>query len=313
VVAGAQTWEEGVQDQFVTTDLDTLLTALYVFCDDHLAPAERKRPGRRKKLSDAELLCLAVAQVLLGFPSQHHWLRFAYGRLGHLFPYLPHQPGYHKRLIAATPLVLRVIQMLAARVPSHTDQLRLIDATPLPCGTSRETVKRSQLAGWANYGYCASHSRFYWGLKLYLVTTLEGMPVVWCLADPKLGEREVAADLLAHACDLAAFPAGVVVIGDKGFAGREFERDMTELGVTFVRPDRRNETRRHGNLAIIRQRIESIIQTAKRQLSLEQHGARTAAGVIARVAQRLLALATTIWHNWTINAPVKRSLIAYDH
>lgn len=297
----------------MTTDLDTLLTALYVFCDDHLTPVERRRPGRRKKLSDAELLCLAVAQVLLGFPSQHHWLRFAYGRLGHLFPYLPHQPGYHKRLTAATPLILRAIHMMAATVPSHTDQLRLIDATPLPCGTSRETVKRSDLAGWAGYGYCASHSRFYWGLKLYLVTTLEGMPVVWCLADPKLGEREAGAELLAHARDLAAFPAGVVVIGDKGFAGREFERDMTELGITFVRPDRRDEKRRHGNLSMIRQRIESIINTAKRQLSLEQHGARTPHGVLARVAQRMLALAAAIWHNWVIDAPVKRSLIAYDH
>jgi hypothetical protein len=252
----------------VSTDLDTLLTALYVFCDDHLAPPGRTRPGRRKKLSDAELLCLAVAQVLLGFPSQHHWLRFAYGRLGHLFPYLPHQPGYHKRLIAATPLIQRAVQKLATQIPSHADQLRLIDATPLSCGTSRETAKRSELAGFANYGYCASHSRYYWGLKLYLVTTLEGMPIVWCLADPKLGEREVAADLLGHAQDLTALPVGVVVIGDKGFAGREFDRDMTELGITFVRPDRRDETRRHGNLALIRQRIESIINTAKRQLSL---------------------------------------------
>lgn len=295
------------------TDLDTLLTALYVFCDDHLTPPERRRPGRRKKLSDAELLCLAVAQVLLGYPSQHHWLRVCRGRLGHLFPYLPHQPGYHKRLIAATPLILQAIQTLATQVPTHADQLRLIDATPLPCGTSRETAKRSQLAGFANYGYCASHSRYYWGLKLYLVTTLEGMPIVWCLADPKLGEREVAADLLGHAQDLTALPAGVVVIGDKGFAGRDFERDMTELGITFIRPDRRNETRRHGNLAIIRQRIESIINTAKRQLSLEQHGARTPAAVLARVAQRLLALAAAIWHNWATDAPVKRSLIAYDH
>jgi hypothetical protein len=171
-------------------------------------------------------------------------------------------------------------------------------------------VKRSELAGWANYGYCASHSRLYWGLKLYLVTTLEGMPIVWCLADPKLGEREVAADLLGHAQDLTALPTGVVVIGDKGFAGREFERDMTELAITFVRPDRRDETRRYGTLAPIRQRIESIINTAKRQLSLEQHGARTTTGVIARVAQRVLALAAAIWHNWTTDAPVKRSLIA---
>lgn len=299
--------------RFVTTDLDTLLAALYVFCDDRVVPPERRRPGRRKKLSDAELICLAVAQVLLGFPSQHHWLRFAYGRLGHLFPYLPKQPGYHKRLLAAAPLIMHAARLLATQVPSHTDQLRLIDATPLPCGSSRETVKRSELAGWANYGYCASHSRFYWGLKLYLVTTLDGMPIVWCLADPKLGERDVAAELLGHAHDLAALPAGVVLIGDKGFAGREFERDMSALGITFIRPDRRDEAHRHGNLAGIRQRIESIINTAKSQLSLERHGGRTAAGVMARVAQRVLALAAAIWHNWATDAPVKRSLIAYDH
>jgi len=303
---------EGAQDQFVTTDLDTLLTALYVFCDDHLIRPHRPRPGRRKKLSDAELVCLAVAQVLLGYPSQHHWLRFAHSRLGHLFPYLPRQPGYHKRLVAAAPLIQQAMQTLATQIPSHTDQLRLLDATPVPCGTSRETAKRSDLAGWAGYGYCASYSRFYWGLKLYLVTTLDGMPVVWCLADPKIGEREVATELLGHAHDLHTFPRGVVVIGDKGFAGREFERGMTALGILFVRPDRRDETRRHGNLAPIRQRIESIFSTAKRQLSLEQHGARTPAGVIARVAQRLLALAAAIWHNWTSGAPAKRSLIAYD-
>jgi DDE family transposase len=299
--------------KFVKTDLDTLLAALYVFCDDQVVPPERRRPGRRKKLSEAELICLAVAQVLLGCSSQHHWLRFAYGRLGHLFPYLPKQPGYHKRLTAAAPLIMHAARLLATQVPSHADQLRLIDATPLPCGTSRETVKRSELAGWANYGYCASHSRFYWGLKLYLVTTLDGMPVVWCLADPKLGEREVATELLGHAHDLAALPAGVVLIGDKGFAGREFERDMSVLGITFVRPDRRNETRRHGNLAAIRQRIESIFNTAKSQLSLEHHRGRTPAGVMTRVAQRVLALAAAIWHNWATDAPVKRSLIAYDH
>ena len=210
-------------------------------------------------------------------------------------------------------MILRAIQLLATQVPSHTDTLRLIDATPVPCGTSRETTKRSELAGWAGYGYCASYSRFYWGLKLYLVTTLDGMPMAWCLADPKLGEREVAAELLGHARDLHALPTGVIVIGDKGFAGREFERDMTALGITFMRPDRRDESRRHGNLALIRQRIESIFNTAKRQLSLEHHGARTPAGVLARVGQRLLALAAVIWHNWTIDAPIKRSLIAYDH
>src|SRR5438046_8410865 len=67
---------------FVTTDLDTLLTALYVEIDDHVIPTGRRGPGQPKRLSDAELVCLAVAQVLLGARSEHHWLRMCYGRLG---------------------------------------------------------------------------------------------------------------------------------------------------------------------------------------------------------------------------------------
>ena len=151
----------------------------------------RRRPGHPKKLADAELVCLAVAQVLLGARSEHHWLRMCYGRLGHLFPYLPEQPGYHKRVKAAAPLICKATLYLATLCPSWADDLRLLDATPVPCGTSRQTVRRSDLAGHANYGYCASHSRWYWGLKLYLVCTGDGMPIMWCLADPKIGEREV--------------------------------------------------------------------------------------------------------------------------
>lgn len=300
---------------FVRTDLDALLTELYVLIDDHVIPSEQRRPGRPKKLTDAELVCLAVAQVLLGARSERHWLRLCYSRLGHLFPYLPRQPGYHKRLKAATPLICKTMLYLATLCPSFTDELRLIDATPVPCGTSRETTKRSDLGGWANYGYCASHSRWYWGLKLYLITTYEGMPVAWCLADPKLGEREVAEELFGHARDTGALTDGMIVLADKGLSGQELERYAADqIRVLLARPDRKDaKHRKFGKLAGMRQWIEAVYDTLKDQLNLERHGGRTPAGVIARVAQRLLALSAAIWHNWKINEPVKRSLIAYDH
>lgn len=298
----------------MTNDLDTLLTALYVLIDDHVIPSAGRRPGHPKKLSDAELVCLAVAQVLLGARSEHHWLRLCRGRLGHLFPYLPHQPGYHKRLKAAAPLICETIRYLASLCPSQGDQLRLLDATPVPCGTSRETVRRSELAGWANYGYCAAHSRWYWGLKLYLLAAPDGMPAAWCLADPKIGERDVAADLLDHARDAGTLRAKMVVLADKGLAGREMERYAADQArVLLARPDRKDERYRFGNLAGMRQWIEAIFDTLKDQLSLERHGGRTPAGVFARIAQRLLALAAAIWHNWRTGATDKRSLIAYDH
>jgi hypothetical protein len=295
-------------------DLETLLIALYVEIDDHVIRSGRRRAGRPERLSDAELACLAVAQVLLGARSGRHWMRMCRARLGHLFPYLPAQSGYRKRVAAAGPLLAAVLDHLARQCPSWHDPARLIDATPVPCGTSRETVRRSELAGRAGYGYCRSHSRWYWGLKLYLVTTPDGMPVAWCLATPKIGEREVAAALLAHAARAGTLRPGLTLIGDKGFAGHDFEALVTAgYGLHLVRPDRKDEKPRHGPIGWIRQWAESVNDTLKGQLDLERHGGRTPAGVYARITQRLLAMAAAIWHNWATGQPDKRSLIAYDH
>lgn len=287
--------------------LDDLLTALYVFCDDLIGHARGR--GRPQMITDSELVCLAVAQVLLGCSSERRWLRVVRSRLGHLFPYVPAQPGYNKRLRAAAPAIQLVIRALATDAPSWCDRLRLIDSTPVPCAASRETVKRSDLAGHAGYGYCASHSRYFWGLRLHLFAAPDGMPITWCLANPKIGEREVAVAMLEHDPPRP----GSVVLADKGYAGAEFEQHLSTLGVDLIRPDRRDEKPRFGPLRGARQWIEAIFDTTKGQLSLEQHGARTIDGVFTRIAQRLLALAAAIWFNWRIDAPVKRSLVAYDH
>jgi hypothetical protein len=296
----------------VTKELNTLLTTLYVLVDDHIAPPRTGR-GRRPDLTDSELVSLAVAQILLGYPTERRWVRHVHAtpELLAMFPAMLTQSGYHKRLKAAQPLLCKTILTLAACCPSWFDDLWITDATPVPCGMSRETVKRSDLAGHASYGYCASHSRWYWDLKLYLVCAGDGMPIMWCLANPKIGEREVLAALLDHNHHLIR--DGQVLLADKGFAGKEFKRLTDGMGLRLLRPDRRDETYRNGNLGGVRQRIESVNQTLKGQLDLERHAARTPHGVFTRVAQRLLAMAAGIWHNWTTGLTSKRSLIAFDH
>ena len=144
--------------------LDDLVIALYVTIDELLEP--RRGPGRPPKLADSELICLAVAHVLLGYDSERRWLRAVSRRLGHLFPYVCGQAAYNRRLRRAAPLVAAMLHAVAVACPSWTDQWRLLDATPVPCGQSRQTRKRSALAGWAGYGYDPSHSRWSWGLKL---------------------------------------------------------------------------------------------------------------------------------------------------
>ena len=231
------------------------------------------------------------------------------GRGGYCLPASAHPPG-KQPATASRPLAAGPGGGPPGRPdPSVQDTLRLLDATPVPCAASRQTVKRSALGGWADYGWCPSHSRWYWGLKLYVLTTPDGSPIAWCLASPKLGEREVATALL----DRDSIHPGQVLIVDKGLTGAAVQDQVAGLGAVLVRPDRRDEPARFGSLRPVRQWIESVIDTLKGQLGLEQHGGRTPTGVHARVAQRLLALAAAVWFNWQLGAEHKRSLVAYDH
>lgn len=183
---------------------------------------------------------------------------------------MPTQSGYRRRLKSAEPLLRKAILVLASCCPSWFDDLWITDATPLPCEMSRETVKRSDLAVHAGYGYCASHSRYYWGLKLYVVCAGDGMPIMWCLANPKIGEREVLAALLQR--DHNLIREGQILLADKSFAGKDFEESATVMGLRLRRPDRKDERYRHRNLGGVRQWIESVNQTLKGQLDLERHG-----------------------------------------
>jgi len=303
----------------VTTDIDTLATALYVKTDDLLKASPylaRWRPaaGIAPKLIDAELVTLAVMQALLGFTSESRWLRHARARLGHLFPYLPLQPGYNKRLRASAALITVVIRVLAADTSLWADDVWVVDSTPVECGRSRETARRSDLAGWAQYGYCASHSRYFWGLRLHLVATLGGLPVGFALAGAKADERQVLLSILDDQALLAGRP-GQLLIGDKNYYGKDFEAALAGAGLTLLRPARKGEPERAGARFFkpLRQVIESINQTFKAQLDLERHGGRTIAGVIVRVLQRILAVTAAIWLNDKTAAQTHRSLIAYDH
>jgi hypothetical protein len=304
----------------VTNELDTLATALYVKTDDllkaspNLAPW-RPRVGIAPKLTDAELVTLAVLQALLGYTSESRWLRFARAHLGHLFPYLPGQPGYNKRLRAAAGLVTAVIRALAADTSLWTDDVWVVDSTPVECGRSRDTVRRSDLAGWAQYGYCASHTRFFWGLRLHLLCTLGGLPIGFALTGAKADERQVLLGIFDADPGLAASRPGQVLIADKNYYGAGFEAALAGAGLTLLRPARKGEPDRPGTrfLKPLRQVIESVNQTFKAQLDLERHGGHTPAEVMVRVLQRILALTAAIWHNDKTGAPIHRSLTAYDH
>jgi Transposase DDE domain len=186
---------------------------------------------------------------------------------------------------------------------------------PVECGRSRETAHRSDLAGWAEHGYCASHSRYFWGLRLHLVATLGGRPVGFALTGAKADERQTLLGILAADPALVADRPGQILIADRQYYGAQFEAALAAGHLRPLRLARKGEAERAGARLFkpLRQTIESINQTFKGQLDLERHGGHTPAGVLVRIMQRILALTAAIWHNDHTSAPVHRSLTANDH
>jgi hypothetical protein len=160
-----------------------------------------------------------------------------------------------------------LIRLLAADTSLRADDVWVADSTPAECGRSRDTAHRSDLAGWAQYGYCASHSRYFWGLRLHLVATLGGLPIAFALTGAKADERQTLLGTLAASPDLAAERPGQTLIADRQYYGAQFEATLTRWQVQLLRPARKGERERPGAHLFkpLRQTIESINQTFKAQ------------------------------------------------
>jgi hypothetical protein len=291
-------------------DLDLLLTAVFCTADD-LLPEKPK--NARRRLTDAEVVTLCVAQSIMGIGSDERFARVAAKRLRHLFPGLTKRSGFHKRRDRLAETIEWLIGVFAAESPGYHDDLLLVDSTPVECARSRETVKRGgasclgdALSDAADYGYCASHSRYFWGFRLHTLMAPDGTPRAMALTSPNEGEREVCLRLLARVNRCGP----LTVLGDKGYAGADFEAQAAELGATVVRPRRKDEPQSGLHLAPLRQRIESIYWSAKDLLALERHGARTLRGLRARIASRFLALAAAISLNYELGRN-SRALVDY--
>jgi hypothetical protein len=252
---------------------------------------------------------------MMGMPCDERFLRAARRQLGHLFPCLPERTAFHKRRLRLSGAIEALIREFARHSPGFYDDLLLVDSTPVECARSRETVKRGgsssladALANAADYGYCASHSRFFWGFRLHAIFALDGTPRALALTSPKIDEKLVCVQLIER-CERQPGQT-LILIGDKNFRGKDFEAELATRDARIMRPRRKDERGRGPHLAPIRQRIESIFQTCKDILTLERHGARTLENLRVRLLTRFAALAAAIALNHRLGRP-PRSLACY--
>ena len=284
------------------TDLEALVVAAYVFADEYPVPAGRGRPA---KVSDAELIALAVAQAAIGFSSDRQFLGAIGPMLPGWFPHLPDQSQYNRRLRQLVGLMSHVQQRLARWL--DTGGGRLSDGTLLAVASYRGCAERSEFAGFARYGYSKSHHRFVWGVRLVLLTDERGTPLGYTIVPANEKEYEPLADLLTGT------PAEVV-IADKGLWGRGYQARLAATATRLLTPDRTRTAANLGReraLASLRLVIESVFANLKGQMRLERHLAKTPAGLATRIAQRILALTIGMLLNTLAGRPA-RALAAYD-
>jgi transposase len=284
------------------TDLEALVVAAYVFADEYSVPA---RPGRPAKVSDAELVALAVCQAAIGVSSDRQFLGLAERILPGWFPHLPDQSQYNRRLRGLVGLISVVQQQLARWLDGG--RVRLADGTQLALAGYPGCQQRSHFAGFARYGYSKSQHRFLWGVRLVLLTDERGLPLGYTLVPANEKEYEPLADLLTGT-------EAEIVIADKGLWGRSYRERLAADGTTLLTPDRARTASNHGReraLASLRLVIESVFANLKGQMRLERHLAKTPAGLAVRIAQRILALTIGILLNTLAGRPA-RALAAYD-
>jgi hypothetical protein len=286
----------------MTACLETLVIAAYVFATSVLIP----RPGPEGKITDHELIALAVAQAATGICSDRQFL----GVIGRLLPgwfsHLPDQTQYNRRLRRLTPWITTVQLQVAELVADGP--VRLVDGTLIACANYPGCASKSEFAGHASYGYCPSKSLFVWGMRLVLMADIKGTPVGYDLVGPKTGQERETAWALATA------QPGSLLFADGGFWGAEYERTMRLIDVTLITPAKHKlDARPPAEIAKARTRliVESVFSNLKGQMRLDDHLAKTLPGLIQRVAQRLLALTLAMLINILCGRP-PRALAAFD-
>jgi hypothetical protein len=286
----------------MTTDLEALVVAAYVFADEYTVPA---RPGRPPTVSDAELVALSVCQAAMGISSDRQFLGLVSYRLPGWFPHLPSQSQYNRRLRGLVELIASVQQRLAGWLDAGG--IRLADGTLIGVANYPGCAARSEFAGFARYGYAKSQHRFVWGVRLVLLTDPRGLPLGYTLVPAGEKEYEPLADLLTGT------PAEHV-LADKGLWGKAYRARLAAEGIELITPAKeRTPANEAGErrLASVRLAIESVFSNLKGQMRLERHLAKTPGGLAVRIAQRLLALTLGILLN-TVHGRPARALAAYD-
>jgi len=261
---------------------------------DELAGAET---GVRPVCTDSEILTLLLAQDYLPYPGETQFVGHIRANYLALFPKLPDQSQFNRRAKGLRELLEPLRPAWIKHFVSAEENVLILDTKPIPVMGYKRSKRRSDFAGSASYGYCASRKMHYFGYKLVTLTTLSGIPVVYDLVPAHTDERAAAETVLTRvqACD---------ILGDKGFIGRDWQWVMAEETHNRLWTFQRRNSRQTNPSVVkyflkrFRRQIEStfhVIQNTGRHL--ERLLARSVIGLCTRLATKMTGYGLTLLLN----------------
>lgn len=268
-----------------------LLTIIYVLVDDWYKQHGMKyligKAGQKPTFTDSEVVTLVLAQDYIPYPSETQYIGFIRANYLDLFPKLIDQSQFNRRARSLHLLVEELRRYWIVQRRCHLRKNYLLDTKPIPVLGYKRCKGKSDFAGSANYGHCASRNLDYFGFKLVAISTLDGIPVIYDLVPANLDERLAAESVIdsLSSCDIFA---------DKGFIGFEWQTSIFDQTNNLIwTPKRSNQHVQNSKnldrwLSKVRERIEGVfheIQNTGR--NLERLLAKTVWGLRTRIIAKM--------------------------
>jgi Transposase DDE domain len=257
------------------------LTVLFCLIDDayaHLNPRGARSYESIKRLSDSEIVTLALFQQLRGVQSERSFLRDAQRFFSHLFPGVRrlHPSSFNRRVKKLRRFLEPLRREILPELVGEPETL-LVDSTLLEVLHPRQVKQSAGFAGaaWVRWG-----SFSVYGVKLHLLCATNRVPLSYELTAANVADISLAEELINE----AALGKGVArrLLGDLAYNGKDLKETLAEVGILLATE---RAERRHG----VRQHIEIALSSLKRVFGLEETLATTLVGLATRIAAKICA------------------------
>lgn len=285
-----------VQHTPAPPSLEEAITTLFCLIDDaykRLNPYG-DRYGALKKLSDSEILALALFQQLRGVESERSFLRDAARFFSHLFPGVVGlaPSSFHRRMRKLRRFLEPLRHSVVPELIGDPETL-IVDSTLLSVLHPRQVSQSAGFDGaeWVRWGSFAVY-----GVKLHLLCSTNRVPISYELTAANVAEVRLVGELLGEAGLGEALARKL--LGDLAYRSEELRDELAEVGVALVT----ERSRQNGK----RQQVEVAFSALKRTFGIERTLAKTLVGLVTRIAAKITAYTYAFVVNRLLGRPQGR-------